>query len=247
MALAGDDPAPAPCAGRVALVTGAAGGIGAAVCAGLERAGAIAVGLDVRRPAPERFPGLLQGDVGEDEDVAAAIAAVEARHGRLDILVHCAALPQGGVAWKLPVGEWDRVIQTNLRSAFLLAHHGIPAMRRGGAGGRIVMIGSTVGAAGGLGQSAYAASKAGVVGFAKSIARETARFGIRVNVVEPGITRTAMSDALPQPVREAAVAGTLTGTIAEPEDVAAMVVFLCGPGGRQVTGQVLRVDGGALL
>lgn len=247
MARAGDDPVPAPCAGKVALVTGAAGGIGAAVCAGLARAGAIPVGLDVRRPAPGSLPEVLQGDVGEDADVAAAIAAVEARHQRLDILVHCAALPQGGVAWKLPVDEWDRVIRTNLRSAFLLAHHAIPVLRRGGADGRIVMIGSTVGAAGGLGQSAYAASKAGMVGFAKSIARETARFGIRVNVVEPGITRTAMSEALPQSARDAAVAATLTGAITEPGDVAAMVVFLCGPGGRQVTGQVLRVDGGALL
>lgn len=231
----------------MALVTGAAGGIGSAVCAHLERDGAFPVGLDLE-PAERPAAGtVLRGDVGEEQDVERAIDEIEQRHGRLDIVVHCAALPQGEVVWKLAAAEWDRILRVNLRGAFLLAHHAIPLMRRGGTGGRIVLVGSVSGSAGRFGQSAYAASKAGLIGFAKSIAREIARFGILVNVVEPGLTRTAMSAALPEKVRAAAVAGTLTGRMAEPSDIASMIAYLCGPGGRQITGQVLRIDGGEYL
>jgi 3-oxoacyl-[acyl-carrier protein] reductase len=240
-----------PLEGKIALVTGAAGGMGGAVCAYFEGVGAVPVGLDLLAGRPDvngsDVPNLWHCDVGDEANVAHAIDEIEGRFGRLDFIVHCAALPQGGVVWKLPVTEWDRILRVNLRSAFLLAHHAIPLIRRGAAGGRIVLIGSTSGSQGRMGQCAYAASKAGLLGFAKSVARETARFEILVNVVEPGITRTAMSAGMPEDLRAAAIAETLLGRMAEPEDIAATVGFLCGPGGRHITGQVIRVDGGEYM
>ena len=129
---------------------------------------------------------------------------------------------------------------------FLLLRHALPVMRRG-SGGRIVLIGSINGSRGKFGLAAYASSKAGLIGLAKSVARETARFGILVNVVEPGMVRTPMTDALPAAVREEAAKESLLGRLLEPEDVAATVLFLCGPGGSQITGQIVRVDGGQYL
>ena len=111
----------------------------------------------------------------------------------------------------------------------------------------MVLIGSINGSRGKFGTSAYSASKAGLLGLAKSVARETARFGILVNVVEPGLVRTPLTEAVPKEVRDAALAKSLVGRFVEPEDVAASVLFLCGPGAKFITGQILRVDGGQLL
>jgi len=237
--------------GKVALVTGASGGVGSAVCERLRHDGAIVVGLARSYgSAASGTDGPVHRwhcDVGEDADVAGTIASIGERFGRLDVVVHCAAAPQGNVVWKLPVAEWDRILRVNLRSAFLLAHHAIPLIRNGGTGGRIVLVGSTTGSAGRFGQCAYAASKAGLHGFAKSVAREVASHDILVNVVEPGITRTAMSLAMPDSLREQAIAQTPLGRMAEPADVAALIGFLCGAGGRHITGQILRVDGGEYM
>lgn len=236
-------------AGKVSLVTGAAGGMGAAVCALLASEGATVVGLDRKSSDPassaaENGYPIHACDVGEEADIRDAISRIDKDYGRLDHIVHCAAIPQGNVVWKLPVAEWDRILQVNLRSAFLLAHYGIPLMRQGGEGGRIVFIGSTSGSTGRFGQCAYAASKAGLLGLAKSTARETARDDILVNVIEPGLIETGMSMGMPEEMRNTAVAGTPLQRMGQPEDIAAAVGYLCGPGGRYVTGQILRVDGG---
>jgi len=237
--------------GKIALVTGAAGGMGSAVCALLQHEGAITVGLDIK-PVGEGSVAnsrnlLLQCDTGDETAVEQAVARVGLDYGRLDFLVHCAALPQGGVTWKLPVSEWDRVIRANLRSGFLLIHHAIPLMRRSGEGGRIVMIGSTSGSTGRMGQSAYAASKGGLIALTKTIAREAASFDILANIIEPGLIRTPMSAGMPDALRERAISESLLKRMGEPEDIANMVAYLCGPGGRHITGQILRVDGGELL
>jgi len=150
------------------------------------------------------------------------------------------------VVWKLTVDDWDLIQAVNLRGAFLLLRHAVPVMRNGGSG-RVVLIGSINGSRGKFGTSAYSASKAGLLGLAKSVARETARFGILVNVVEPGWVRTPLTEAVPKEVRDAALAESLLGRFVEPEDVAASVLFLCGPGARSITGQILRVDGGQFL
>ena len=227
-----------PLAGRVAVVTGGAGGIGRVIIAALREMGATAVSLDVAEPHP--------CDVRDDEAVAAAIARVVVDYERLDIAIHAAGISRDGVVWKLTPEDWDAVQQVNLRGAFSLLRHSIPAMRRVG-GGRIVLIGSINGSRGKLGTSAYSASKAGLLGLAKSVSREVGRFGILVNVVEPGWVETAMSVGAPQTIKEAAIRETLLGELVEPADVASAVTFLCGPGARRITGQILRVDAGQYL
>ena len=229
---------------KIAVVTGGSGAIGSAIIAGLEQQGACAVALDVVRPA-EGAP-YQACDVLDDSSVASAIAEVQRTYGRLDLVVHAAGVSREAVVWKLAVEDWDFVQSVNLRGAFLLLRHAIPAMRAGG-GGRIVLIGSINGSRGKFGTSAYSASKAGLIALSRTVAREVARLGILINVVEPGWVRTPLTDSLPQAIRDAALAESLVGRCVEPADVAAAVAFLCGPGSQQITGQILRVDGGQSL
>ncbi len=142
--------------------------------------------------------------------------------------------------------DWDSVQTVNLRGAFLLLRHSIPWLRHAQSG-RIVLIGSINGSRGKFGTAAYSASKAGLIGLAKSVAREVGRFGILINVVEPGWVRTPLTEVVPQAVKDAALAESLLGSFLEPADVAASVLFLCGPGAAHITGQILRVDGGQYL
>lgn len=201
--------------------------------------------LDVARPAAGAAP-FQACDVRDDASVASAIAEVQRTYGRLDLVVHAAGVSREAVLWKLAVEDWDFVQSVNLRGAFLLLRHAIPVMRAG-EGGRIVLIGSINGSRGKFGTSAYSASKAGLIALARTVAREVARLGILINVVEPGWVRTPLTDSLPQAVRNAALAESLVGRYVEPADVANAVAFLCGPGARQITGQILRVDGGQSL
>ncbi|HUP61629.1 MAG TPA: SDR family NAD(P)-dependent oxidoreductase [Thermoanaerobaculia bacterium] len=224
---------------EVAVVTGGSGGIGCVIVSALRETGATVVNLDLESAD-------VVCDVRDDASVARAIARVLELHGRIDIVVHAAGIARDAVVWKLAVDDWDLVQQVNLRGAFLLLRHTIPAMRNGG-GGRVILIGSINGSRGKFGTSAYAASKAGLIGFAKSVSRETGRLGIRINIVEPGWVRTPLTDSLPDSVRQQALDETLLGELVEPEDIAAAVVFLAGPGGRRMTGQVLRVDAGQYL
>jgi NAD(P)-dependent dehydrogenase (short-subunit alcohol dehydrogenase family) len=228
---------------RVAVVTGGSGGIGRVIAGALRDTGAEVVSLDV---SPTKDGQWIECDVRDDASVSAALARVIAEHGRIDIAVHAAGVSHDAVVWKLPVAEWDRIHDVNLRGAFLLIRHVVPAMRVNGSG-RIILIGSINGSRGKFGTSAYAASKAGLIGLAKSVSRETGRLGILVNVVEPGWVRTPMTDALDESVRKQALAETLLGELVEPEDVAAAVVFLAGAGSRRITGQILRVDAGQYL
>lgn len=228
-------------AGRVAAVTGGSGGIGGAIIADLLAAGARACSLDVS--ASSNGHDWIATDVRDERSVAAAVADVEARYGRIDILVHAAGVSFDAVVWKMAVEEWDRIQGINLRGAFLLLHYGIPGLRRAG-GGRVVLIGSINGSRGKFGTAAYSSSKAGLLGLARTVARETGRLGIRVNVIEPGWVKTPLTDALPRDIVDAAVADSAIGRLLEPIDIARAVTFLCGPGGEPITGQILRVDGG---
>jgi len=223
----------------VAVVTGGSGGIGGAIVAALRESGATVVNLDVTSAD-------VECDVRDDASVARAIARVLEMHGRIDIAVHAAGIARDAVVWKLAVEEWDAVQNVNLRGAFLLLRNVIPAMRAGGRG-RVILIGSINGSRGKFGTSAYSASKAGLIGLAKTVSRETGRFGIRINVVEPGWVRTPLTESLPEPVRQQALDETLLGELVEPEDIAAAVVFLAGPGARRMTGQILRIDSGQYL
>jgi NAD(P)-dependent dehydrogenase (short-subunit alcohol dehydrogenase family) len=233
-----------PLAGRVAAVTGGSGGIGSAILHHLTEAGAVACSLDLNRSRLDA--NWVATDMRDDASVAAAIDGIERHHGRLDLLIHAAGISHDAVLWKMPLEQWDRVMNVNLRGAFLLLRHGIPALRRA-SGGRVVLIGSINGSRGKLGTGAYSASKAGLIGLARTAARETGRFGICVNVIEPGWVRTPLTDTLPREVVDAAVSESLLGKLLEPSDIARAVTFLCGPGGDAITGQVLRVDGGQYL
>lgn len=227
--------------GRVAVVSGGSGGIGTAIIRALQQAGATALSLDLAPSAAGT--AWIETDITDDRSVAAAVEKVAQEHGRLDIVVHAAGVTRDAVLWKLGVADWDLVHSVNLRGGFLLLRHALPVMRRG-SGGRVVLLGSINGSRGKFGLTAYASSKAGLNGLARSLARETARFGILVNVVEPGMVRTPMTEALPPEVREAAERESLLGTSLAPEDVAAAVLFLCGSGSSRITGQILRVDAG---
>jgi 3-oxoacyl-[acyl-carrier protein] reductase len=232
-------------AGQVAVVTGGSGAIGGAIVRALAAAGATAYALDLTAPPDESLPW-LSCDVRHDASVRAAVEQLVEKHKRLDIVVHAAGISRDAVVWKLTAEDWDAVQQVNLRGAFLLLHHAIPVMRRN-QGGRCVLIGSINGSRGKFGTAAYSASKAGLLGMAKSVAREVGRFGILINVIEPGWVRTPLTEKVSREVRDAALAESLVGSFLDPEDIAQAVLYLCGPGGRRVTGQILRVDGGQFL
>lgn len=228
---------------EVAVITGGSGALGAAIASALRERGATVVSLDVAPPSAAEW---IACNVRDDASLAAAVEKVVATHGRIDIAVHAAGIARDGVVWKLAPDDWDLVHEVNLRGAFFLLRHVIPVMRNGGSGS-VILIGSINGSRGKFGASAYSASKAGLIGLAKSVSRETGRFGIRVNVVEPGWVRTQMTDTLPDALRQRALDETLLGELAEPSDIAAAVAYLAGPGGRRITGQVLRVDAGQFV
>jgi NAD(P)-dependent dehydrogenase (short-subunit alcohol dehydrogenase family) len=226
-------------------VIGGAGGIGDAVSSRLTKAGARVYSLDLTG-SKERTVESVECDVREPASVAGAIRKVERMSRRLDALVYCAGISRDAVIWKTRIEDWDAIQSVNLRGAFLAMQAVIPIMRSAGHG-RIVLIGSINGSRGKFGTSAYSASKAGLSGLAKSVARETGRFGITVNVIEPGMVRTSMTESLPKEALEKAAAETLMGELVTPEDVAGLVAYLCGPEAKRITGQVLRVDAGQLL
>ncbi len=231
--------------GKVAVVTGGSGAIGQAIARALLRASARVLLLDVAPPKNSAL-SWIECDVRDDSSVAHAVSEVASKHGGVDIAVHAAGISRDAVVWKLSVDDWDFVQSVNLRGAFLLIRHTLPLMRAR-SGGRIVLIGSINGSRGKFGTSAYSASKAGLLGLAKTVARETGRFGVLINVIEPGWVRTPLTESVSQTIRDAALAESLVGTFVEPEDIGHAVAFLCGPGGGHITGQVLRVDGGQFL
>lgn len=210
-----------------AVVVGANGGIGRVIVEHLRDYEVVELDVDTC-------------DLRDDSSVAAALQSI----GGFDVLVHAAGVSRDAVVWKLPVDDWDLVHDVNLRGAFLLLRHAIPVMRERG-GGSVILIGSINGSRGKRGTAAYSASKAGLLGLARSVAREVGRFGIRINVVEPGWVRTPLTDSLPPEIREAALAETALGELVEPSDVAEAVAFLAKA--KRITGQVFRVDAGQFM
>ncbi|MDH3222718.1 MAG: SDR family oxidoreductase [Gemmatimonadota bacterium] len=242
--------------GRVALVTGAAKGIGRAVARSLGREGCDLALVDLDGPAVETLAreirdagGTALGIEADVPNVAQAVQVIdEVRDelGSLDILVCNAGIGRDRVIWKMAEEDWDRVLDVNLKGCFAYARAAAPVMRAGG-WGRIVATSSINGLRGKFGQANYAASKAGMIGLCKTLAKELGRFGVTVNVVAPGMVRTEMTEVLPAEVLEQALAETVLGRLAEPEDVADVVGFLCSERARHVTGAVLKVDGGQYI
>jgi 3-oxoacyl-[acyl-carrier protein] reductase len=240
--------------GQVALVTGASRGIGREIAVSLASAGArvAVVARDEARAqgVAAELPGDghrgYGADVGSAESVKQLMERVEADLGVPDVLVNNAGVTRDNLLMRLKDEDWDVVMDTNLRGAF----NTIRAASRGmmkKKGGRIINITSVVGVTGNKGQANYAASKAGLIGLTKSVAKELASRGILVNAVAPGYIETDMTAELPAAAREALMGQIAVGRLGKPEDIASVVRFLAGPGASYITGQVLVVDGGMVM
>ncbi|MCB1246849.1 MAG: 3-oxoacyl-[acyl-carrier-protein] reductase [Acidimicrobiia bacterium] len=242
---------------RVAIVTGSSRGIGRAIA--LELAGrgvAVAVNYASNRDRADDVVGeivdtggsamVVGADVGEEAAVAAMFEAVSEGLGAPSILVNNAGITDDGLLMRMSVDQWDRVIATNLRSAFLCTKAALRPMIRA-KWGRIINISSVSGVAGNPGQGNYAASKAGMIGFTKSVAKEVGSRGITVNAVAPGFITTDMTDALGDAVTDAAANQIAVGRLGAPEEVASVVGYLASDGASYVTGQTIVVDGGLAL
>ncbi|HXD71067.1 MAG TPA: 3-oxoacyl-[acyl-carrier-protein] reductase [Gaiellales bacterium] len=240
--------------GRIALVTGGSRGIGAAVCAELGAAGAeVVVNYASSSGAAEavcagiREAGgtatAVAGDISTPEGAAALVSHVESEVGPIAILVCNAGITRDNLIMKLSDDDWRAVVDTNLGGAFFTCRAVARPMlkRRAGA---IVTMSSVVGVHGNAGQTNYAASKAGLIGLTKALAKELGGRGIRVNAIAPGYISTALTDALPEAARDAILGQTPLGRLGDPADVARAVRFLVSDAAAFVTGDVLAVDGG---
>jgi 3-oxoacyl-[acyl-carrier protein] reductase len=231
--------------GKLALVTGASRGIGRAIAEELARAGAeVVVGYRTGHAEAEELAAAIGGravraDVSSAEDAKQLVEEA----GDVDVLVNNAGLTRDGLLVRMSDEDWSTVIETNLSSVFYTCRAVTrPMMRR--RAGAIVNVSSVVGIHGNWGQTNYAASKAGIIGFTKSLARELGSRGIRANVVAPGYVKTALTDVLPEEATEAMIANTPLGRVADPEEIAGAVRFLASDQASFITGEVLLVDGG---
>jgi 3-oxoacyl-[acyl-carrier protein] reductase len=241
---------------QIAVVTGAGRGIGRAVALKFASAGADVVCVSrtlenaekVAREiqALERRAWFFSVDVSKEEAVTAAAETILSETGRVDILVNNAGVTRDGLIMRLSEEDWDTVLATNLKGAFLVTKAFSRAFLKQRSG-RILNVASIIGLIGNAGQSNYAASKAGLIGFTKSTARELAPRGITVNAIAPGFIETDMTAVLKEEIRTELLARIPLNRFGQAEDVAAAALFLVGPGARYITGHVLSVDGGMVM
>jgi 3-oxoacyl-[acyl-carrier protein] reductase len=242
--------------GKVAVVTGAAQGIGRAIAETLARAGAdvVVVDLDIARAQETaaavtghgRRALIIKANVAERSDVKAMADQILGDRGRIDVLVNNAGITRDGLLLRMKEEDWNLVLDVNLKGTFHCTKAVLPAMTKQ-RGGTMVNIASVVGVMGNAGQANYAASKAAVIGFTKTVAREYASRGITVNAVAPGFIETAMTQGLSGEVQEGLLKQIPLGRLGTPGDVAEAVRFLVSPEAAYITGHVLHVNGGMLM
>jgi 3-oxoacyl-[acyl-carrier protein] reductase len=243
--------------GKVALVTGASRGIGRAIALTLAKNGAdIAINFAGNVTAAEGVAGeikamgrkaiLVQGSVTDTATCQEMVNKVISELGKIDILVNNAGITRDGLLMRMSSEDWDAVLTTNLKGVFNCTKAVIKPMMKQRSG-RIVNMASVVGETGNAGQANYAAAKAGVIGFTKTMAKEIASRGITVNAVAPGFIATDMTKVLPDKVKEAMETGIPLGRAGEPQDVANAVLFFVSDNAAYITGQVLNVDGGMVM
>lgn len=242
---------------KAALVTGASRGIGRAIALALASKGfavalnyagshdaAEAVKKEIEDAGGKAFT--VQGDVSKSEDVDRIFKTVKDEFGGLDVLVNNAGINRDALLIRMKESNWDDVIATDLKSDFLTTKAAAAMMMRKRKGS-IINISSVVGIMGNIGQANYAAAKAGVIGLTKACAKEMAARNIRVNAVAPGFIETAMTDGIPEKIREGMIASIPMGRMGQPEDIARAVCFLASDDASYITGQVLVVDGGLVM
>ena len=239
--------------GKIAIVTGASRGIGRGIAMALAEAGATVIcaardqgKLDEVVKEIAAAGGQAHAhpvDVASRESIEALITSTVTGHGRIDVLVNNAGITRDNLLLRMKPAEWDDVIATNLTSVFISTQAVMKPMLKQRAGS-IINIGSVVGLTGNAGQANYAAAKAGLIGFSKSVAREVASRGIRVNVIAPGFIDTDMTSAMPDAAKQALLANIPLGRTGAPSDIAALVVYLASEASAYVTGQTISVDGG---
>jgi 3-oxoacyl-[acyl-carrier protein] reductase len=242
--------------GQVALVTGATRGIGRAILTTLAEAGATVVGTATREEGAAEITHALAAaglkgrgvvlDVSQPAQTEAVLADVEAREGAITILVNNAGITRDGLLLRMKPEDWDAVLNTNLSSVFRLSKGVLRGMMKA-RHGRIVNVASVVGLTGNPGQANYAAAKAGILGFTKSLAREVASRNVTCNVVAPGFIDTDMTRALSDEQRSALAAQIPLGRLGASEDIARAVLFLVSPAGAYVTGETISVNGGMYM
>ncbi len=242
--------------GQVALVTGASRGIGRAVLTTLAEAGATVVGTATREEGAAEITRALDAaghkgrgivlNVSQPASIDAALAEVEGREGAITILVNNAGITRDGLLLRMKPEDWDAVLNTNLSSVFRLSKGVLRGMMKA-RHGRIVNVASVVGLTGNPGQANYAAAKAGILGFTKSLAREVASRNVTCNVVAPGFIDTDMTRALPEEQRTALAGQIPLGRLGSADDIARAVLYLVSPAGAYVTGETLSVNGGMYM
>ena len=240
--------------GKIALVTGASRGIGAAIADTLAQAGATVIGTATGGSGAAAIGERLaqwngQGralNAAEADGIENLITDIEKEFGKLDILVNNAGITRDNLLMRMKEEEWDEIMQVNLKSVFRASKAVLRGMMKQRAG-RIINITSVVGAMGNAGQANYAAAKAGLMGFAKSMAREVGSRGITVNCIAPGFIDTDMTRALPEEVRKTFEAQTALGRFGDAQDIADAVLFLASDQAKYITGQTLHVNGGMLM
>jgi len=240
-------------AGEVALVTGASRGIGAAIADALAAAGATVVGTATSESGAAAISETMGAkgrglvlNIAEDESVQAAVKDMQGNEGSPTILINNAGITRDNLLMRMKSDEWDDVISTNLSGAYRVSKACLRGMMKAKKG-RIISIASVIGVMGNAGQANYAAAKAGIIGFSKSLAREIGSRNITVNVVAPGFIDTDMTRVLPEDQRDGMLAQVPLGRLGEGDDIANAVVFLASAGGAYVTGETLHVNGGMLM